>query len=485
MKTPLSIAHAWLFLLASGWISIFGAEDDLFDPPAKINRNEVVIIGQNFQLHSNETARSVVVIGGDAVIDGEVRDELVVIGGSAQINGLVRHQTVVVLGPARLGPHADIRGEVVVVGGPFHAHPDARMTRRHTEVTLGYTPNILWLRDWFTHGLLLGRPFPPGVYVAWVAAGFMLLLYLVTTLVFTRPIEACAKSLDTRPAGSILAGILGVVLFGPVCLLLLVSIVGIPAVPVLFCAMLVALFFGKIAICSFLGRRLLNQFTSGVGPHPALSVLIGGAILYVMYMVPILGFLLWALGTIWALGAVLVTFFGSFRRESPAPAPAPIIVNPVMATAAAGVAGQPIPPSAADPVKVPPPASAVAAPVYYQRAGFWLRLWASFLDWLLVGSVGIFIGHFILILAVAYFVGLWTWRGSTIGGIVLGLKVVRTDGQPINFPIALVRSLSSIFSALVLFLGFFWAGWDSQKQSWHDKIAGTVVVKVPRGVSLV
>ena len=49
---------------------------------------------------------------------------------------------------------------------------------------------------------------------------------------------------------------------------------------------------------------------------------------------------------------------------------------------------------------------------------------------------------------------------------------------------SVVRSLASCFSFIVFFLGFFWAGWDKEKQSWHDKIAGTIVVQVPKGVSL-
>jgi uncharacterized RDD family membrane protein YckC len=44
---------------------------------------------------------------------------------------------------------------------------------------------------------------------------------------------------------------------------------------------------------------------------------------------------------------------------------------------------------------------------------------------------------------------------------------------------------ASFFSAAGLCLGFFWAGWDRQKQSWHDKIASTVVVRVPKGASLI
>jgi uncharacterized RDD family membrane protein YckC len=62
---------------------------------------------------------------------------------------------------------------------------------------------------------------------------------------------------------------------------------------------------------------------------------------------------------------------------------------------------------------------------------------------------------------------------------------VRQDGQPLSFLTAFVRILAALFSACVLFLGFFWIGWDRDKQGWHDKIAGTVVVRLPRAVSLV
>jgi uncharacterized RDD family membrane protein YckC len=62
--------------------------------------------------------------------------------------------------------------------------------------------------------------------------------------------------------------------------------------------------------------------------------------------------------------------------------------------------------------------------------------------------------------------------------------VVRTDGRPLTFPVALVRSLAAAFSILVLFLGYLWIGWDAEKQGWHDKIAGTYVLKLPRGTPL-
>ena len=80
---------------------------------------------------------------------------------------------------------------------------------------------------------------------------------------------------------------------------------------------------------------------------------------------------------------------------------------------------------------------------------------------------------------------MWAWRGTTIGGIVLGLKLVRLDGQRITFVVALVRGLAAAFSVVVLFLGFLWITWDRDKQGWHDKIAGTVVLRLPRGTPLV
>ena len=40
-------------------------------------------------------------------------------------------------------------------------------------------------------------------------------------------------------------------------------------------------------------------------------------------------------------------------------------------------------------------------------------------------------------------------------------------------------------SAVVFFLGFLWIAWDDEKQGWHDRIAGTAVVRLPRGTPLV
>ncbi len=86
----------------------------------------------------------------------------------------------------------------------------------------------------------------------------------------------------------------------------------------------------------------------------------------------------------------------------------------------------------------------------------------------------------IFLLLLAYHIGFWTWKGTTVGGIICQLRVVRVDGAPLRFADALVRGLASIFSLAVLGIGGLWILRDPERQAWHDRIAGTYVVKVPR-----
>jgi uncharacterized RDD family membrane protein YckC len=67
--------------------------------------------------------------------------------------------------------------------------------------------------------------------------------------------------------------------------------------------------------------------------------------------------------------------------------------------------------------------------------------------------------------------------------MICQLRVVRLDGKRLEFPESLVRGLTGIFSLVVAGLGFLWMLWDVEGQTWHDRVAGTTVVKVPRTVA--
>jgi uncharacterized RDD family membrane protein YckC len=84
---------------------------------------------------------------------------------------------------------------------------------------------------------------------------------------------------------------------------------------------------------------------------------------------------------------------------------------------------------------------------------------------------------------------LWLWflwnltylvgrTGQSWGRKVAGVKVVDAEGEPIGFWRALGRNVfAGLVSAPLLYLGFLWVIWDSQKQAWHDKVFRTFVVR--------
>jgi uncharacterized RDD family membrane protein YckC len=141
------------------------------------------------------------------------------------------------------------------------------------------------------------------------------------------------------------------------------------------------------------------------------------------------------------------------------------------------------------PAPVAPPVVPAGALTLYPRATFLDRVAAIALDCILVAiavqllSFDRHDGWFPLMLLL-YHIGFWAWKGTTLGGIVVALRVVRTNGIELRPIDAVVRGLTAIFSVAALGIGVLWMLNDAQRQMWHDKIAGTLVVKVPRELAL-
>ena len=140
--------------------------------------------------------------------------------------------------------------------------------------------------------------------------------------------------------------------------------------------------------------------------------------------------------------------------------------------------------------------------------GFWIRVLAFFLDAIVIsvltGALAPILGTPVIesappiptqpgvhiniemggatsgLIGLVYFVGFWALRGQTPGQIPFGLRVVRAvDGSRPDLVLALLRYVGLLISFGVLLLGVIWVAFDSRKQGWHDKLAGTVVVRAP------
>jgi uncharacterized RDD family membrane protein YckC len=457
------------------------------------------------RLAANEEADGVIAIFGDAQVEGEVNDAVVTIFGNARvqgdvhggvislfgntyIDGRVQDAAVAVFGDLELGPNAVVDSDIAVVAGRLTRDPNA-VVRGHTEILAeGFTGH--GVRVWIEKCLLYARPlaFEPGLGWAWGLAFGFLLFYVVLALMFDRGITRCVETLETQPGQSIVASILTVLCVPVLFVLLVVTVVGIAVVPFAGMALICAALFGKAVVLAALGRRVTRFTGIGAFGHVAFATLVGGLIAMALYVIPAVGFIVYKLLGIIGMGVVVYTVLLSIRARSAAHAPAAAVAAAGSVPSVAAVEGAPSDPTASPSASpVPAPAadiSATAAP----RAGFWIRMGALLIDIILVSIIVSVLDtpdSFWIVALAGYGAIMWKIKGTTIGGIVCGLKIVRRDGGELNWDTAIVRALGCFLSLVVCGLGFLWIVFDEDRQAWHDKIAGTLVVRTPRPQSLV
>ena len=469
-----------------------------------VSAREVVRIGQDYTLPSGNAVREVVVIFGDASIAGNVYGDMVVVFGTAQLSSTatIDGNLVVVGGSGVVLPGAQLYGDLVVVGGMFDAPAEFSPGGGYVVID----PRALGGRlegvvPWVTRGLLWGRLIVPDLRWVWFGVGFVFLVALAINFVFDRPIRACAETMVQKPLSASVVGLLVLLLAGPICLLLIVSVIGIAVVPFVVCALLLAWIVGKVSTARAIGMTVMRETSRGNQMQALRSFVIGFAVICVAYIVPVLGLAAWAMTGVVGLGAATLAVIAAYRSENAAQEPAVPLLAMTPARYPGGEAPPPgpaastyTPPAATvppgekgfGPISGSPVAVAPSDLLSLPRAGFLNRLMAFVLDVILVAIARELLeldsrGTTIFLLLLTYHIGFWTWKGTTIGGIICQLRVVRVDGTPLRFVDALVRGLSSIFSLAVLGLGCLWILKDPERQAWHDKIAGTYVVKVPAG----
>jgi uncharacterized RDD family membrane protein YckC len=495
-------------------------------------------LGRDYLLPAGEAVREVVVIGGTATIEGEVETQLVVIAGRAELGrtAVIRGDMTVVGGALTVQPGADVRRDLVVVGAGFDAPPSFSAGGEHVilgDFILGNRINALV--PWITGGLIWGRPLVLSVGWLWGAVAIFLFLYFVIALVFDAPVRATVDTLRKRPIGAFMTGLLVLLLLGPVVFLLAVSVVGIIVIPFLIFALVLAWLMGKVAVLRWIGASVVAEDEPDQKLQAIRSFLIGFAIITAIYLVPILGMLTWGTLSVWGLGTACLTLMAALRKENPngskrrpvaPPVPPPMPPTPPMSstplgepqypghaayaapatrTAETGFGSEPAvtsPPVERPHEPVSPGDSrpfdygqAAAVPLSSHellampRATFLDRAAAFGLDVILVlFVVGFFTPRwfirdgpepffFVLFL---YHVAFWLNKSSTVGGLICNLRVIRTDGSRLQLGDAILRGLAGIFSLVVVGLGALWILKDPERQAWHDRIAGTYVVKVPR-----
>lgn len=86
-----------------------------------------------------------------------------------------------------------------------------------------------------------------------------------------------------------------------------------------------------------------------------------------------------------------------------------------------------------------------------------------------------------MIILGALVIVLWCYYDATPGKMLLRMRIVdvKTGKEPSRWQY-IIRFLGYIPSLLFLALGFLWIYYDKKRQGWHDKMAGTAVIILPR-----
>ncbi|HEY1313506.1 MAG TPA: polymer-forming cytoskeletal protein, partial [Steroidobacteraceae bacterium] len=269
----------------------------------------------------------VVAVFGDTRATGIVHDNVVSVFGNVYIDGKLEGDAVAVLGNMELGPHAEIDGDVFAIGGTLRRDPAAIVHGGAQDYFALDFGGAGWLRTWIHHCLLYGRPLAlvPGLGWAWGLAFSFLALYAALALLFRDGITRCVQTFESQPGQSVLAALMAMLLTPVLVVLLFVTVIGIAAVPFVVFGLFCAGLFGKAVMLAWLGRRVTDK-REGPMSHPVIAVLIGGVLVTALYLIPVLGFIIYKLLGVLGLGAVVYTLILAARahhaaKEPPRPVP--------------------------------------------------------------------------------------------------------------------------------------------------------------------
>ena len=309
-----------LFFLVTGLILIFTstavADIELGDRlviAAGDTINEALCFGNDVYVYGT-VKRDAVSFGGDVVVEsgGTVKGDVVALGGDVRVrnNGTIGKDTVSVGGEIIVDYGGQILGDKVDLSAlhkpfeKFGATALCNVSQSAGDVLSGVSKTILF-------GPFVGFMGAIGIVIM-TALLMMKLLFKCAIAAFItylapRHVRNMAECVRTNLFVSLLAGFVTMVIFPFLIILLLVSLIGIPLVPLAIILLIIVYFFGSVGVALWAGLILpLSQNRSDI--HNAL---LGVLAIGLVRFIPIIGFLSGFFAGILAVGVVVVTRFGA------------------------------------------------------------------------------------------------------------------------------------------------------------------------------
>jgi RDD family protein len=425
-----------------------------------------VITGRTYTLRAGESSEGdVVVIHGHARIDGVVNGDLALIGSDAVIRGTINGDMIAVASQARFEDGAVVNGDFSSVVSAVERDKDLQVNGSRYNLDFLPAATATNLGQWLTGTIFFLRPMSPDSFISWFWALLVLGLCLAIGHFFPKPVAETGAILRGRAPASVLCGLAIVPAAALLCFLLLMTVIGAVAIPLVIAAVFALAVVGNAVVFQLIGQRIAPQMSNQKYPT-LIWIALGAVICWVVYCIPVIGFLAGSIVLLAGLGSFSLYLIDRSRNRVP------------VAQLPAGT------PAAVESPRPTAPPARLAAPLAVARTmpstTFWPRLGANAIDLVIIlALISLFHVHRVFLPAwVLYRFAMYVWRSATIGELALNLRVQRFDGTLItgDYGTAVVRALSSLLSLLPLGLGFFWTLFDPARETWHDKITNTQVV---------
>ena len=443
------------------------AHDSSQKKPSHVISGDKVMSGETYVLPKGESVSGdLVLIRSHADIQGTVNGDLVLLLSDATINGIVNGDVDAIGSKIDYGEGSLVNGDFVSLVSAVRN--DHALQLSGDRVALDLFPPEVWptVSHWLSGTVFLLRPMSPDSFGSWISAVFVLAIALLVGLAFPRVVTETGQIVRERTPAALLTGLAVLPAVVLCSVLLLLTVIGILVIPVLAALVVVFSLVGDASVFQLIGRAIYPRLADH--KYALLGwICLGAATCWILYCIPIIGFLVGSLVFVAGLGAVsLYVVERSRLRKTP-----PLLANASQTTSEA--------PETAAPAAEPKP----TGPVKGRAVPFWPRLWANLIDAAVVVSLLYFLGlsRYMIPGWVVYRFAMYAWRSATLGEIVLNFRVQHLDGGCIrgDYGTALVRALASLLSLLPLGLGFFWILFDPEHQTWHDKISATELVLLP------
>jgi hypothetical protein len=261
-------------------------------------RRELVRFGQPLRVEVGEVVDQAVAIGGPLTIAGTVLEDALSVGGSVTLEptAVVEGDVVSVGGPVDVQPGATIGGDRVGIGGPVGGIVGKFVSK-------GVASDVpTWL-----FAVL-------GIVSALVKCAVFLLVGLLVISFLPERYARVRDHLVKRPGRSALAGLIMVLALVPLCILLAVTVIGIPLIPIAGLLLFLLMALGMTALTIWLGDRL-PIFKGRKSQFGALAL--GTAVVFLVSIIPVVGAIAVAAASFIAGGAALLTKFGAPPKDAP------------------------------------------------------------------------------------------------------------------------------------------------------------------------